>query len=230
MKEKKVSDKVEKRITSKNEPIILWRDEAAISELKSKLDALMPFTERLIQSYHKLPFSEESTLFYDVLANTTAKAQSHLKNTLPDKMDIAGVTLNKAKVLQLGLIEVDGMVEFNKALDEFTTAGGMNYHTYFKHVEKAVIIDSIVFSKFEALNTIAAITPEEIELFNKWQNFLTNINEFATFIKKYNLNILPVALGPLIIIQIARLDKENKLIINKDAFQMLAKRLRNKIN
>lgn len=234
MKSKKENQKVEKgkpeiKKTVKNERVILWQDTPKIEELKNKLNELLPFSDKVVKAYHNLPFADDKAGFYDIIANTNERAKVYLKGTLPDKVEISGLSVNKAKVLQMGLIEVDGMAEFMRDQEAFLSAGGMNYQQYFKHEGKAIVIDSIVFSKFEALNTIAAINPAEIDLHNKWLHFLTTINEFATLMKKeHGIMILPVPLGPVIIGLIARLDKENKLIINKDAFQMIAKKLRNK--
>lgn len=228
MKEKKVSDN-QKPVKEKKviEKIILWRNESEIETLKNKLNGILPFAEKLVNSYHQLPFADEKAGFYDIIANTNERAKVYLKGTLPDKVEISGLSVNKAKVLSMGLLEVDGMAAFSKALDEFTNAGGMNLHTYFKHAEKAVIIDPLVWQKFEDSHTIAAVSDVEKELYHKWFDFLTNINEFAEFMKKeHGIMILPVPIGPVILGLIARLDKENKLIINKDAFQMITKKIK----
>ena len=238
MKEKKLSNNQkpvkEKKVIvpqGNNEKIILWQDTPKIEELKTKLAELLPLAIKVVNAYNALPFKEDSTVWYDILANTNERAKVYLKGTLPDKVEISGLSVNKAKVLSMGLLEVDGMAAFSKALDEFTSAGGMNLHTYFKHAEKAVIIDPLTWQKFVDLHTIAAVSDVEKELYHQWSDFLTTINKFATFMKReHGIMLLPVPLGPIIVGLIARLNSDNQLIINKDAFAMLTKKIRNKIN
>jgi hypothetical protein len=210
--------------------IVLWRDEAKINELKKKLNEILPFAEKVVKCYHKLPFASDQVGFYDILSNTTAKAQNHLKNTLPDKVEISGLSVNKAKVLSMGLLEVEGLSDFTKALESFNDIGGNAYQQYFKHSEKTVIIDPLAWQEFEDRNTIAAITPDEIEIFNKMDHFLNEIHEFSSFIKKHGINIHPVPLGPIYPVMIAKLDLQNKMIVNHTVFASIAKKLRNRNN
>jgi hypothetical protein len=210
-----------------DEKIILWKDEAKIAELQSKLDTLLPLAQSLVKCYHSLEFADPHANFYDVIANSENRSKIHLKKVITEKINIPGIEIDTTAMINNGTYKPSGMTSFLKALEVFNSAGGASYQQYFKHSEKTVIIDPSVWQRFEELHTISAITPDEIELYKKWSHFLIEVREFSAFmLKNHNQRLLINELGPVMIVNLIKLDKQNQWHVNHSLFQSMTKKTR----
>jgi hypothetical protein len=212
----------------KDEPIILYQDVPQIQSLKHDLNELLPLAQKVCESYNRLPFAVKDAGFYDIISNTSVNAKTYLIRSLPDQVEISGLSFNKAKVVELGLIEVEGLADCNSAVVNFKSAGGEALQTYFEHKDGTAIINPVAWKAFENRHMISVNSESERELYNKLQNFLVTVEAFHQFMKsKYGV-IVVIGRGMVDIGQFCIIDPQKGLIIKPAVFAGLIKRARSK--
>jgi hypothetical protein len=210
----------------KDEPIILYRNGPEIDSLKHDLNELLPFAQKVVEAYHKLPFATETT-FFDIISNTGVNANTYLIRTIPDTAEIPGVVMNKQKMIESGMYECPNLAEFNSALTNFKAQSGEQYQTYFRHANGTAEIDPLTWGAFERRHTISASDPESKELYNKMTNFFAVIEAFHSYmLKTYNTPVLMRGLANYG--QFCIVDNEKGLVIKPLVFASLIKRARSK--
>lgn len=201
--------------------IVLFRDEGMITDMVNKLNGVIPQAQRVIDAYYKLPFikPEETPSLFDIMSNTEERAKQYIRDNTPDTVNVAGLTLNKAKFAQF--LELDGMDLYARAKEAFRASGGEGLASYLKVENKTVVISEEALRRYSDRYVIRAETPEDLEMYDLWQGWVEATDKFSTYMRKKrdmlvltpNGTHLPNASAFL------RLDKTYRLAVNHITFQ-----------
>jgi hypothetical protein len=208
--------------TDEPETIILHRDEPRIQEMEAKLNELLPYAERLVIEYGKLPYAQPEANISHILNNTGTDAKAYRLSLIPDEMQIAGLKLNKQRAAQF--FDLPSSTDFDQALNECKSRELEKYQAYFKIVDGICILNDSAMNLFIEQHSVIVKTPDEIEMYQIWQNFLTSAMEFDRYLRKRADLILMDHLSPIRIDRYA-LPSEKGLRINHSVFAMLKKKI-----
>jgi len=208
-------------------PVVLFRDEGMISDMVNKLNSAIPLAQGVVDAYYKLPFikPEETPSLFDIVSNTEERAKQYIRDNTPDTVNVAGLTLNKAKFAQF--LELEGMDLYGRAKEAFRTSGGDGLLSYLKVENKTVMISEEAIQRYSERYVIKAETPEDLEMYQLWHDWVEATDKFSNYMrKKRNLIVLAVN-GTHIPNASAflRLDKTNRLIVNHITFQAAQRHL-----
>ena len=144
-------------------PVVLFRDEAMITDMVNKLNGVIPHAQRVVDAYFKLQFikPEENPSFFDIMSNTEERAKQYIRDNTPDTVNVAGLTLNKAKFAQF--LELEGMDQYAMAKEAFRASGGDGLTSYLKIENKAVEISEEALQRYADRYIIKAETPEDLK-------------------------------------------------------------------
>jgi hypothetical protein len=216
--------KAVKEKQSKDEPIILYRNGPEIDSLRHDLETLLPYAQRLVEAYTRLPFCNESESFYSICANTSVNANAYLFKTVPNAVKVEGAEFDREQAIKLGLFKCPGLIAFENALVDFKAQQGEKYIPYYCHKNGTCEVDSATWNAFEKRHMVSVDTPEAKELYNKLENYLKITQNFHDYMRaNYNVLVLVRPLGPANVAQFATLDNEGKLKINHSNFAALIK-------
>jgi hypothetical protein len=143
--------------------VTLWTDQTVIDEMNHRLENLLPLAQAIIDSYFKLAFADPEADFYNIIMNIEGAASEYVRRNIPESLNVSGMTLDRNKFAQF--MTPEGMDEFRAAVEAFSATGGSGLVSYFKLKEKAVIIDNNALHQFSRRYTIAAETPEDLEMY-----------------------------------------------------------------
>ncbi len=209
-------------------PVVLFRDEAMITDMVNKLNGVIPHAQRVVDAYFKLPFikPEENPSFFDIMSNTEERAKQYIRDNTPDTVNVAGLTLNKAKFAQF--LELEGMDQYAMAKEAFRASGGDGLTSYLKIENKAVEISEEALQRYADRYIIKAETPEDIEMYYLWQGWVEATNSFSTYMRKKRDMLVLTPNGTHIPNASAflRLDKTNTLVVNHITFQAAQRQLK----
>jgi hypothetical protein len=206
-------------------PVILWQDSAKIEDMKSSLDNLIQVAQDVVNRFYEmnLPGTEKIDL-YSILNNSEALIQQQIRSQIPSSLEIAGLKLNKEKVLSAGFYDLPGRESFIEALNRFKTNPGFGLQDYLTLENKTVSINPEIFDTFKSrLQTIAS-TPEELDLVKEWRSMVEKLNTFEDLVnERYHVRLR----RKLEFINFEKwflVNDGNKLTINHNMFKELTRK------
>lgn len=214
----------------KNEPIILWRDEAQINDMRQRLENLLPLGEQMVRAYLKFPFANPEIDFHNVYANTEEQAKAYIRQNTPDTLNVAGLTLNKVKFSEF--LELEGMNAFYDSKEAFRAAGGEGLVSYFTLTRQSrtsddihLEIDSAVYERYRDRYTISVRTEEDRKLYDLWQRWVETTQAFSDLMREKGFTVIGINGTQVYSSGFLRLDDQNRIKINPQAFQAVQKNI-----
>jgi len=204
----------------KQEKVIVYRNEAPIEELRSKLEAALPEVQKAFDEWQKTPFYSESVTLRDLFTNIDAVKHSYKKSLIADELISSKLKLKEDQAANL--YEIPWTGQFDTALSKAKGALTSNSLTidHYTQGKKGVEINQDIFQNFVDKNSIYASSPEEKALFQHFNKFLTETLALNEFLKK-KTNAKLLMRNNIILGQFFTLTGTGEYVINHRTFKNL---------
>ncbi len=214
------------KTTKTAKSVTLWKDQPVIDEMNHRLENLLPLAQAIIDSYFKLPFADPEADFFNIIVNTEGAASDYVRKNIPDSLNVSGMTIDRNKFAQF--MTPEGMDKYRTALQSFTAAGGSGLTSYFKLKGNFVIIDDNALQQYSMRYTIAAETPDDLEMYQLWQGWVEATAAFSNYMRKKRDMLVLTPGGTHLQNSSAflRLDKNGEPCINHITFQAAQRTVR----
>jgi len=210
--------------TKQTLPITLARDEAAINDLRQRLEDLFPLVAQMCDLYFKFPFASPQSTPQTIYSNTSGQAENYKATNLPESMNVAGMILDRNRFAKF--MTIPGMDEFLAARDKITAKNGETLLSYFKIVDQLPEIDEGRFQQFIDSHSIRATTETDRQLYAAWQRMISGLVEFNDLIKK-DFTFLAGLTAPKLAMYLKE-DRDGKIVPNPALFAAISKELNKK--
>ena len=211
--------------TKQTNPIVLAKDETAISLHRGTLETLLIAVQNMVAVYQKFPFAAPGAQPMHIYNNAETEAQAYVKKNLPETMTVAGLSLNKARFAQF--VEIEGITEYREARDQVNAQNGAPLLSYFE-VEpgQQAIINEARFQQFIDSHSVMARTETDRQLYAAWVRMISGLVEFNNLVK-FRFTFLAGLSAPKLGVFLKE-DRDGRIVPNPTLFQAISKALNQK--